>query len=222
MNYKTFDLFDTVEEQKIKLSPLKGIDADAITALTMEKVGNVQPSYKVPRVSFRKVAILILILIALIGTVLATSATIRNYTQDPKGFWLISQGGQNFAKPTETELTLEPSDPLGDILPEEFELVILDGESFDNLVAIYDAADGKEVFLSVSSSDASMKIDAEGAEVSEIIRILDQEVILVLEDADVRLVWIDPEISTTFVLIGVGLPKEDMIGFAKQVIRAKY
>lgn len=224
MKYKTFDLFDTIEEQKIKLSPAKGIHADAIAALTMERIGmHRTTSYKIPRYTFRKVAILILVLIALISTLLVTSATIQKYIKDPAGFWIISQGGQSSeqpSEPTEPKLTIEMTDPLGNILPEKFELVILEGESFDFLHAIYLTDDGKEVFFSATDSDGSTQIDAEGAEVSEIVQILDQEVVLVIEETDIRLAWIDQDVSASFALITIGLPKEDVIGFAEQIIQA--
>lgn len=223
MKYETFDLFDTIEEHKIKLTPVKGINTAIITELTMEKVGRPRSSYKFTGYAFRKVAILIVGLIALIGTLLVTSAAFRKYLEDPDGFWLISSDGQSYAEPsgaTELDELMDISDPLGRMLPEEFELVVHDGDSLENLIVIYESPDGEVVFLSITNDSGSMQIDYEGAEISEIIRILDQEVILVIENADVRIAWIDQEISKTVVLIATGLPKEKVVTLAEQIMQA--
>ena len=142
------------------------------------------------------------------------------YVERSNGYWIFSESStadnsQNDLR----ESTFDYSDPLAGLLPEEYQLVVSDGDSIFNFVAIYDNATGSEVFFSAESSGSSIQIDSEGAQISQTYQLAGKDVVLVVEDTNIRLAWIDEGLSTTFTLIAANMDSESLLNIAEQLIK---
>ena len=96
----------------------------------------------------------------------------------------------------------------------------MDGETLDSLVAIYQNDNGEQVFFSAANSNNSnIQIDSEGAQISQTYQILGKDIILVKEDSETRLAWIDEELSTSFVLIATNMQTESLLTITEHLIK---
>ncbi len=141
------------------------------------------------------------------------------YVERSEGYWVISEGAPSSGIDNDAPETFDVSDPLAGLLPEEYQLVMLDGDSLDQLVAIYEKSPGNEVFFSTASSGSSAQIDSEGAQISQTHQIHGKDVVLIVEGTEVRLAWIHDELSTTFTLIATDMSSDDLLAIAEQLIK---
>lgn len=168
----------------------------------------------------RYVAAFAVILLAAASVLFVSVEAIRipiisYYVEHSEGYWELSSS-DNGAEPETVQFDV--SDPLAGIVPEEYELVVLDGESLNRLVAIYEKGPGSEIFFSAEDSNGSLQIDSEGAQISQTYQLCGKDIILVVEDAEVRLAWIDEALSTTFTLIATDMSSETLLDIAEQLI----
>lgn len=140
------------------------------------------------------------------------------YVERSEGYWVISQGSPSDGIDHNDPEVFDVSDPLAGLLPAEYHLVMSDGDSVNQLVAIYEKSPGCEVFFSTASSDSSAQIDSEGAQTSQVYQISGKDVVLVIEDATSRIAWIDEDFSTTFTLIATDMSSDDLLSIAEQLI----
>lgn len=150
-------------------------------------------------------------------TVEAFRVPIINYYMEQKdGYWEIF--GQTESNQEMDNGTIDVSDPLAGLIPEEYELVLLEGESIVPLTAIYEEANGKQLFFSTESVTSVIGIDSEGAQVSEKFQLCGCDAVLVVEDSDVNLVWVERDIGIVFTIHAQGMPADTIIGIAEEII----
>ena len=171
----------------------------------------------------RYVAAFAVILLAAASVLFVSVEAIRipiisYYVENSEGYWELSSSDKDTAK--DNELLFDVSDPLFGLLPDEYELMVLDGETLDSLVAIYQNDNGEQVFFSAANSNNSnIQIDSEGAQISQTYQILGKDIILVKEDSETRLAWIDEELSTSFVLIATNMQTESLLTITEHLIK---
>lgn len=168
----------------------------------------------------RYVAAFAVILLAAASVLFVSVEAIRipiisYYVEHSEGYWELSSS-DNGSEPEAVQFDV--SDPLAGIVPEEYELVVIEGTSLDGLFAIYEKTPGNEIFFSAEDSSGSLQIDSEGAQISQTYQLCGKDIILVVEDAEVRLAWIDDEFSTTFTLIATDMSSETLLDIAEQLI----
>ena len=144
---------------------------------------------------------------------------IRYYMEHSNGYWEISSKDAQGDKNTDiTKLNIDLSDPLAGLIPEEYGLVVLDGQSLNRLTAIYEDNSGNEIFFSAEDSNSNLQLDSEGAQVSQIYKHCNKDIVLVVEGTNVRLAWIDEELSVTFTLIATNMSSDLLLNIAEQLI----
>ena len=142
------------------------------------------------------------------------------YVERSNGYWIISENSTaDNPSNNATESAFDFKDPLAGLLPEEYQLVVSDGDSIFNFVTIYNNGSGSEVFFSAVSSNGTIQVDSEGAQVSQTYLLAGKDVVLIVEDTEVRLAWIDESLSTTFTLIATDMDSNSLLNIAEKVIK---
>ena len=168
----------------------------------------------------RYVAAFAVILLAAASVLFVSVEAIRipiisYYVENSEGYWELSSS-DNGAEPE--AVRFDVSDPLAGIVPKEYKLVVLDGESLNRLVAIYEKGPGSEIFFSAEDSNGNQQIDSEGAQISQTYQLYGKDVVLVIEDTTVRIAWVDADLSTTFTLIATDMSSDVLLDIAEQLI----
>ena len=128
-------------------------------------------------------------------------------------------GGNGHSAVDAWNQSLTISDPLKDIVPEEYSLVTQEGDSISNFSAIYKNAHNCSIFISAYPLTGVSDIDMQGAENVQHFQIYNCEAIMAKENNTTRLIWIHKDISTTFTLILNGETDLDIVFLADQIIR---
>ncbi len=140
---------------------------------------------------------------------------INYYIEQSDGHWEISvQGNPSLETPNDT---IDVSNPLKGLIPDEYQLVVLEGESLNKLTAIYEDPTGNEIYFSCKPGSNLITIDSEDAEESERCQIISCDAIIVIKDG-VLLTWIHKESSTVFSIISNKLTKAEALDIAEQFI----
>ena len=172
----------------------------------------------------RYVATFSIILLAALSVLFVSVEAVRvpiisYYVERSEGYWEISGYESHSDSDTNIpEKAFDVSDPLAGLLPTEYTLDVLDGESLDRLVAIYEKEPGTEVFFSAEKCNSNHQLDSEGAQISQTYQLCGRDIILVVEETEVRLAWIDEDLSTTFTLIATDMSSDSLLAIAEQLI----
>lgn len=140
---------------------------------------------------------------------------INYYIENFDGHWEIS--GQEIADSPPNEDTIDMQNPLHGLIPEEYQLTVLEGDSLTDLNAIYENAAGKRVYLLGMPGDSWVAVDSENADLSQKCQINGCDAILVVKDG-VNLTWIHKESSIMLSLFSDGLTENEVISIAEQLI----
>lgn len=152
-------------------------------------------------------------------TVEAVRVPIINYYIKHSENNFLEIGGYGNSAEEPLEATFDISDPLKNIVPEEYSLVTQEGDSISNLSAIYKNSHNCSIFLSAYPLAGVSDIDMQGAENVQYFQIYNCKAIMAQENNITRLIWIDEEISTTFTLIISNDSGLDAIEIADDFIR---
>lgn len=225
MEYYSCDLGDTIRketeaEDNEAFTIPKELD-DRCRALIKKGCAERQHSNYWKRIGkgLRYVAAVAVVLLAAASVLFVSVEAIRipvisYYMEHSEGYWGISE--DNAPDIPKTDFNL--SDPLAGLIPEEYKLVLLDGESLDRLAAIYENDAGNEIFFSAADSNSSIQIDSEGAQISKIYHHHGKDIILVVEGTEVRLAWIDEDLSITFILIATDMSSDALLDIADHLM----
>ena len=139
---------------------------------------------------------------------------INFFIEKNEGYWIIT-GEEEAQNPSSGSIDL--ADPLAGMIPKEYELILLDGDSLDNLTAIYAKESSDEVFLTIGPSKDSIQIDAEDMEFSNECEIAGCEAVLVKEDGTLRLVWMQKDVECLFTLASNSLTDAEIVAIAEEL-----
>lgn len=113
-----------------------------------------------------------------------------------------------------------PENPLDGILPDDFELVSLDGSWEEGcLTAEYCNGDKAIIYFSVDSVSSNVQIDTEGSLVSSI-KVNGHDAKLSMEGDCIRLSWIDANTSKMFALCTTNIAEESVMAFADILMKS--
>ena len=149
-------------------------------------------------------------------TVDAIRIPIINYFLEKyDAYWSITTIAQDQPQPAEP--AIDWTDPLGGLLSEEYKIVLQEGDSCRNAAAIYENADGEEIFFSANSLRSTIQIDSEDCDYSKELLICGYDAVLIAEDPYITLVWLHNSLDTTFTIVAEGLTESQVIGIAEQI-----
>ena len=173
--------------------------------------------------SLQYVAIFAVMLLSLSSLLFVTVEAFRipiinYYIEQKDGYWEIS--GNTNTTETAGNNTLDLTDPLASFLPNEYTLLLLEGNSLNELTAIYEDADGKQVFFCSESISSVVGIDSEDAQVSKKCQICGQDAVLMVENDDVNLVWLQKDMGLVFTIHAQGLSDTFVMSIAEEIINS--
>lgn len=169
---------------------------------------------------FRYVAACLVAVLALTSFLFMTVEAIRipiinYYIENVDGHWEIY--GQENSEAQNSNDAIDVQNPLSGLIPEEYQLTILEGDSLTNLTAIYENAAGKRVYFSGMSGDSWVAIDSENAQFSQKCQIGGCDAVLVVKEG-ISLTWIHEESSIILSLFADNLTKTDVVSIAEYLI----
>lgn len=152
----------------------------------------------------RYVASLVLILLSVSSVLFFSVEAIRvpviNYyiTHSKNGFLLIEGRASSSEIP---HTMIDIADPLAGLLPQGYQLILHEENSFREFTAIYENASGKQVFVSARSVEEISGIDTQDADHIAQFQIFNCHAVLVEEKEIARLMWVHEEYGCTFTLV---------------------
>ena len=156
----------------------------------------------------RAVAALAIVVLALSSVLFVSVEAVRvpvinYYIKQGKGHW-------TFTSSVEEEQSAEveshnTEDPLRGIIPEEYELVELSGQSFERMAAVYRDQDGNHITFRSQPIKAASSYDTENAEIVENRTIMDMDVVYILKNAETSYAWLHEESEILYSLSFEGL-----------------
>lgn len=98
------------------------------------------------------------------------------YIEHFDGHWEIA--GKDDSDLFTDDAYIDVSDPLAGLIPKDYQLLVLEGESLSELTAIYENAKGNRIFFLSMPGTSWVSVDSEEAELSKKIRIHEYDAIL--------------------------------------------
>lgn len=140
---------------------------------------------------------------------------INYYIEQYADHWEISS---DTATMPYIDKTLNLKDPLINLIPDDYQLVVQDGESFSEMGAIYENSDGKRFCFSSVSGDNWIAIDSENAQTSQQFQLCGFDAISVVKDGVVSLTWIDTDLNIVFTMIADNMTESEVITIGENLI----
>ena len=116
------------------------------------------------------------------------------------------------------ETSVDVEDPLGQWLPEDYEISTQSGDSIDFFGAIYKNSQGHSIALVGYSLDCRIVWDTEGAQICEEMTFCGHRAFLIVEDSQVSFVWIDERLGVSFGLSADHCSPEEVMDLAEEFI----
>ena len=115
---------------------------------------------------------------------------------------------------------INAEDPLAGLLPDGYELLIVDQMSPMQITAIYKSADGNSIYFSMDTSDAVVRVDAENTQTLKEIQIDGCKGMLVVKDGATTVTWGYSGVGQTFILTSSNLTEVELIGLAERFMQS--
>ena len=140
---------------------------------------------------------------------------INYYIEQNNGHWEISSD-----TPTTPYIdnTLDLKDPLVNLIPDDYQLIVQDGDSFSEMNAIYENSNGKRFCFSSVSGDNWIAVDSENAQISQQHKLCGFDAITVVKDGVVSLTWINSDLNIVFTMIADDMSEAEVIAIGEQLI----
>ena len=141
---------------------------------------------------------------------------INYYIEQGDSYWEISsQNGHSSEH--ETQNTISLSDPLANLIPNDYKLSTIKGDTLSCLIAIYKNADGQKVSFSTGSIDGATRFDTENAQTSKTTNILGYNAFMVIKGNQTNITWIIDDLSLVISLDSTGLTSAELAMMAEQL-----
>lgn len=166
----------------------------------------------------RRAAVVFLVLLGLFSflfmTVEAFRIPIMNFfLERTDRFTLLS--GKKLSENTPGEF--DPEDPLGNIIPEEYALVSLEGSIEGGmLIALYSNDKGASFYFSMMPSHGTMQVDTEDACVSWT-DVQGHDAMVTVENEMVQINWLHASLETIFSLVTINVSEDMALFYAEEV-----
>lgn len=167
----------------------------------------------------RMVAVFALVLLSLTSVLFVTVEAFRIqvinfFIERNDKYWEVTN--DQYKSQDAFENTIVWTDPLSNMLADEYKLVFIDGSSRENLVAIYENANAEEILFTSKVADSSIQLDSEDIEYSKELDVCGYHAILVVEDKGVTLIWIHERLGLTITLVAEGLTEAEVVHIAEE------
>lgn len=169
----------------------------------------------------RYVAIFAIVVLSLFSLLFMTVDAIRIpiinfYIEHFDGHWDIS--GQEEPNLSTEDTAIDIQNPLAGLISEDFQLLVLEGDSLLELIAIYEDSNGNQIFFSSMAGENWMTIDTENAQHSQECEIGGYKAIVIVDNPNVRILWFDESTSTTFSLVADEMSETEAVSIVEKII----
>lgn len=180
---------------------------------------------------FKYAAACFVVLLSLASFLFMTVEAIRipiinYYISQHDGHWEISSQtntGSHLAETNSTDetnnKTIDLKNPLAELIPQEYQLLLCEGEVITDMVAIYENSNSERICFSAVPGEHWIAIDSENAQISHQHEICGYDAITVVKDGAVSLTWIHKELTTVFTLMADNMSDSEIVAIAEQLIR---
>lgn len=144
---------------------------------------------------------------------------INYYISQHDGHWEIF--GQTNGDSQTGEINnavIDIDDPLAQLIPDEYQLSICEGEAITDIVAIYENNSNNRICFSALPGEHWIAIDSENAQTSRQHKICGYDAITVIKDDSVSLTWINTKLNTVFTLIADNMSDSEVSAIVEQLI----
>lgn len=163
----------------------------------------------------------IMVVLSLVSVLFMTVEAVRvpiinYYIEQRDGHWEIDGGVKNDFTKADNEIEL--LDLLGNVIPEEYHLVVQNGDSLDKMAVIYENSKGKRLYCESVSGSGWVAIDSENAQISRQHKICGYDAITVIKDGTVNLTWMHSNLGIVFTIITDDMSETEIIAIGEQLI----
>lgn len=169
----------------------------------------------------RAVACFAVILLSLSSVLFMTVEAVRvpiinYYIEQGDSYWEISSKNKHSSEHI-TQNTISLSDPLANLIPNDYKLSTIKGDTLSYLIAIYKNPDGQKISFSTSSLDDITRFDSENAQTANTRNILGYSAFMVIKGSQTSITWIIDDLSLAISLDSTGLTSAELAIMAEQL-----
>lgn len=141
---------------------------------------------------------------------------INYYIEQCEGHWEIDGGGNEDSTDAAAEIDLV--ELLGNVIPEDYQLVVQDGDSLDKMAVTYRDAAGKRFYCRTAPAHGWVAVDSEDAQTSHQHQVCGYDAITVEKDGRVKLTWIHSDLGIVFSILADDMTESQLIAIGQQLI----
>lgn len=141
---------------------------------------------------------------------------INYYIEQYDGHWEIDRGGNDDSTKAREEIDLV--NLLGNVIPEDYQLVVKNGVSLDEMTMIYENTDGKRFLYKTAPGYNWTAVDSEKAQATRQHKICEYDAITVVKDGRVKLTWIHSDLGIVFSILSDDMTEAQLIAVGQQLI----
>lgn len=141
---------------------------------------------------------------------------INYYIEQCEGHWEIDGGGNDDSTNAATEIDLV--NLLGNVIPEDYQMVVKSGDSLENVAVIYENSTGKQLYCRTAPAHGWVAVDSEDAQTSRQHKICGYEAIVVVKDGRTKLTWIDSDLGIVISILADDMTEAQLIAIGQQLI----
>jgi len=157
--------------------------------------------WKVSKRIAKSVAIIVMVILSLTSVLFATVDAVRIpimnfYIEQNKDYWKITS--QTSEDTHETTPGIDLTDPLADIVPDEYSVTFVKGASLDQITVMYENTTGNSIFFSSQPHTSTVTLDSENAQSSQKCTIHGHNAVLVTKNGTTHIAWVNETTSTIY------------------------
>ena len=141
---------------------------------------------------------------------------INYYIEQYDGRWEIDRGGNDDSTKAREEIDLV--ELLGNVIPEDYQMVVKRGDSLENVAVIYENSTGKQFYCKTAPGYNWVAVDSENAQTSHQYQVCGYDAITVEKDGRVKLTWIHSDLGIVFSILADDMTEPQIIAIGQQLI----
>ena len=167
------------------------------------------------------VACLAIFLLSLSSVLFMTVEAVRipvinYYIEQGDSYWEISnKSGQSSTIENNDMISL--SNPLGDLIPNEYVLKTIKGDALEHLFAIYENPASQQIIFSTCPIDDVTRLDTENSKNLNTSKILGYPAVIVEKDSRTTITWVIDNLSLVVYLEATGITSRELAPIAEQL-----
>lgn len=143
---------------------------------------------------------------------------INYYIEQCEGHWEIDRGGNDDSTKAREEIDLV--NLLGNVIPEDYQMVVKNGDSLENMAVSYKNPNGKRFYCRTAPGYNWTTVDSEDAQTSRQQQICGYNAITVEKDGRVQLTWIHFDLGIVFSMFADDMSEAEITAIGERLIES--